>query len=554
MPEYRAPGVYVEEIEIGGKPIKGVSTSTAGFLGETERGPTVPQLVTNLEQFRRIYGGYAWAASEKAKKSYLPYAVDGFFANGGKRCFVGRIAGNGSVAAQLVIELPGRGRPESNPSKEKSRSRSLAARGEDTTKEATETGAESGTLTDDLLFTIAATGPGSWGNRIAVDIGQASLKARYSELFKLTVSYWTSPSASYDDPATLKEEFDNLSMDDASPDFLEKRINYISNLITVEVDPKGTSQRPKIKPQRSLSRLEGGGDGSVIEVEDYKKWQSSERTGLAAFEKIDEISIVCAPNENDFKQDKANSLTNALVAHCENMMDRFVVLQAPHSAGAVESLLPPTDSKYAAYYYPWLKVLDPATNLPILIPPGGHVVGIYARNDAERGVHKAPANEPVRGALGLQLALTRGEQEILNPRGINCILVFPGHGIRVWGARTTSSDTLWKYVNVRRLFLFLEESIDEGTQWVVFEPNDQRLWARVRQTVTDFLTRVWRNGALMGSTAEEVFFVKCDETTMTDDDIANGRLLVLVGVAPVRPAEFIIFRIAQWRGGSTISE
>jgi phage tail sheath protein FI len=165
-------------------------------------------------------------------------------------------------------------------------------------------------------------------------------------------------------------------------------------------------------------------------------------------------------------------------------------------------------------------------------------------------VHKAPANEIVRGALELKVAITKGEQDILNPKGINCIRAFPGRGIRVWGARTTASDNLWKYVNVRRLFLYLEESIDEGTQWVVFEPHDEKLWARVRQSVSEFLTRVWRDGALMGKTPEEAFFVKCDRTTMTQNDIDTGKLICIIGVAPVKPAEFVIFRIAQWTAGA----
>jgi len=181
-------------------------------------------------------------------------------------------------------------------------------------------------------------------------------------------------------------------------------------------------------------------------------------------------------------------------------------------------------------------------------------MGIFSRSDQDRGVHKAPANEVVRGAVGLKYLLNTGEQDILNPIGVNCIRSFPGRGIRVWGARTLSSNTLWKYINVRRLFLFLEESIEEGTQWVVFEPNDEKLWARVKQTITQFLTRVWKDGALMGTTTEEAFFVRCDRTTMTQDDIDNGRLIVLIGVAPVKPAEFVIFRIAQWQGGSEVSE
>ncbi|TFH41318.1 MAG: phage tail sheath family protein, partial [ANME-2 cluster archaeon] len=243
-----------------------------------------------------------------------------------------------------------------------------------------------------------------------------------------------------------------------------------------------------------------------------------------------------------------------IVEHCEKMKDRFAILQAKQSAGDVARLEPPNDSKYAAFYYPWINMIDPVTNNKKLVPAGGHIAGIYARSDTERGVHKAPANEVVRGAQELQFNLTKAEQDILNPKGVNCIRAFPGRGIRVWGARTTSSDPLWKYLNVRRLFLYIEESIEQGTQWVVFEPNNERLWARVKQSITQFLTTVWRDGALMGLTPDEAFFVKCDRTTMTQDDIDNGRLIVMIGIAPVKPAEFVIFRIAQWTGGSEVSE
>jgi phage tail sheath protein FI len=199
-------------------------------------------------------------------------------------------------------------------------------------------------------------------------------------------------------------------------------------------------------------------------------------------------------------------------------------------------------------------VIDPEAGVKRLVPPGGHVAGIYARSDTERGVHKAPANEAVRGAQDVEFCVTPGEQAILNPKGVNVIRAFPGRGILVWGARTLSSNTLWKYINVRRLFNYVEESIDEGTQWVVFEPNDEKLWKRVVQTITQFLTRVWKDGALMGTKAEEAFFVKCDRSTMTQDDIDNGRLVCLIGIAPVKPAEFVIFRIAQVKSGAEVTE
>jgi phage tail sheath protein FI len=211
-------------------------------------------------------------------------------------------------------------------------------------------------------------------------------------------------------------------------------------------------------------------------------------------------------------------------------------------------------TKYAAFYYPWIRIVDPVTQTIKTVPPGGHVAGIYARTDIERGVHKAPANEKIAGAVDVEFPVTKGDQDILNPKGVNCIRQFRGRGILVWGARTLSDNTYWKYINVRRLFNYIEESIEEGTQWVVFEPNDERLWARVRATIIQFLTRVWRDGALMGTKPDEAFFVRCDRTTMTQDDIDNGRLICIIGIAPVKPAEFVIFRMTQWYGGSAVTE
>lgn len=187
------------------------------------------------------------------------------------------------------------------------------------------------------------------------------------------------------------------------------------------------------------------------------------------------------------------------------------------------------------------------------MPPSGAIAGMYARVDGVRGVHKAPANEALAGVVGLETSVTEEEQDELNPVGVNVIRFFSGRGIIVWGARTIASgggDPSWKYVNIRRLFIFLEESIERATGWVVFEPNNEKLWARVRATITEFLTKIWRDGALMGTKAEEAFFVKCDRSTMTQDDIDNGRLICLIGVAPLKPAEFIIFKIAQWSGGN----
>ena len=207
------------------------------------------------------------------------------------------------------------------------------------------------------------------------------------------------------------------------------------------------------------------------------------------------------------------------------------------------------DSSYAALYYPWIQVDDPILNRPIYVPPCGHVAGVWARSDNTRGVHKAPANEVVLGATGLAYNTTKGEQDTLNPNGINCIRAFPGRGIRVWGARTLSSNPSWRYINVRRLFNYVEKSIERGTQWVVFEPNDIWLWARVTRDVGAFLTTVWADGALFGANPSQAFYVKCDAELNPPESRDLGRLIVEIGMAPVKPAEFVIFRISQWAGG-----
>jgi phage tail sheath protein FI len=275
------------------------------------------------------------------------------------------------------------------------------------------------------------------------------------------------------------------------------------------------------------------------------------RTGLFSLQNIEEVSIVACPGRTGVP------IQQALIDHCELMRYRFAVLDGPlppnHDTLAdVQSQRQQFDTKYAALYHPWLLIPDPfPANLARIadypIPPSGHVVGIYARVDDERGVHKAPANEVVRGIRGLQRRINKGEQEILNPYPVNISVIRDfrrdDRGIRVFGARVITSDSDWKYVNVRRLLIFIEDSIDRGLQWVVFEPNAEPLWARVRRAIVNFLTLVWRNGALEGTKPEEAFFVKCDRTTMTQTDIDSGRLIVLVGVAPVKPAEFVIVRI-----------
>jgi len=315
----------------------------------------------------------------------------------------------------------------------------------------------------------------------------------------------------------------------------------------VDILPTG-QQRP------ARQRLEDGYDSIATLTDDIyigtDDPDPTKRTGLFTFNYIDDISIVAAPGRTSAR------MQEALIDHCELLRYRFAVLDGPpppdDSLSDVQTQRQQFDTKYAALYHPWLLIPDPfppslanIANFPI--PPSGHVLGIYARTDEERGVHKAPANEVVRGIIGLQRTLNKSEQDILNPYPVNIDVIRDfrpnDRGLRVWGARVITSDTDWKYVNVRRLLIFIEASIDRGLQWVVFEPNAEPLWARVTRVIKNFLTVVWRNGALEGTKPEEAFFVKCDRTTMTQTDIDNGRLICVIGVAPVKPAEFVIIRI-----------
>lgn len=296
--------------------------------------------------------------------------------------------------------------------------------------------------------------------------------------------------------------------------------------------------------------LTGGSDGDEPALAGYQGAEDpsdNSSWGLKALESIEDISIIAAPghtaNEND-----AQAIAGALISHAERMRYRIAVLDSVlnHSIAEVRAYRGKLDSKYAAFYYPWVKIIDPLTGQENHYPPSGFVAGIYARNDIERAVYKAPANEVVRLAVGFEKLINKAQQEVLNPEGINCFRFFEGRGMRLWGARTISSDPEWKYVNLRRYFAYLERSIDKSTQWAVFEPNGELLWANVRSTIQDFLLNEWTNGALLGDKPEKSFFVKCDRSTMTQNDLDNGRLVCLIGVAPLRPAEFVIFRIGQW--------
>jgi phage tail sheath protein FI len=302
--------------------------------------------------------------------------------------------------------------------------------------------------------------------------------------------------------------------------------------------------------------LTGGHDGSRPQAAAYDGAVDADglKTGLLQFEDLEDIAIVAGPGSTFRYEEEggygpqAQMIVRHLINHAQKMRYCIAVLDSGdnQTIGQVRAMRAQLDSTYAALYYPWVTVLDPITRNQINLPPSGFVAGIFARNDVERGVYKAPANEVVRLAVGFETLLNKAQQDVLNPEGINCFRFFEGRGMRLWGARTISSDPEWKYVNVRRYFAYLERSIDKGTQWTVFEPNGEQLWANVRRTIEDFLLNEWQRGALLGDKPERAFFVRCDRSTMTQSDLDNGRLICLIGVAPVKPAEFVIFRIGQW--------
>ncbi|GAA1838652.1 hypothetical protein GCM10009682_63700 [Luedemannella flava] len=325
----------------------------------------------------------------------------------------------------------------------------------------------------------------------------------------------------------------------------------------------------------------GGGRCYVVSVgrTDPIAGGGRQRSGLDLLESVDEVAIVAAPGYAD------PASYEALLAHCERLGDRIAILDPPEDVPAVDRLitvattgvppkkataksadqteaapakaataepagLRPRESAYGAFYFPWIVVRDPLSGDVIATPPSGHVAGVWARNDTLRGVHKAPANEPVRGVLDLTYRVTRAEQDLLNPKGVNCIRYFASEGVRIWGARTLAAEASeWRYLNVRRLFNMLKESIAEGTNWIVFEPNDGLLWRSIRRDINAFLTRVWRDGALLGRTPAEAFFVKCDEETNPADVRDAGQVVALIGVAPVKPAEFVVFKLSQSLAG-----
>ena len=571
MAEYLSPGVYVEEFESGGKPMEGVSTSTAGFIGLAERGPVegVPQLVTNFTDFQRIYGGYL-SESEFGEYRILAYAVEHFFINGGSRCFVSRVAPGDAKCAEgfapaqegaaLIFTAKNPGlwgdniRVTISPAS-KAKTQILEIRDTPTGKQYLVKNGAGFNAGDVVAYTdkkevIYNKVLKSQDNvlEFAEDFDEGVVDKNLLPIKTISTCEF-SLEVKYDDQVEL---YENLSFNVEASNFVTKRTAK-SDLVSVACGALPEGSTP---PFASLCAAEdqalaavslaGGGNGSVasLSAADFIGVDNGagKRTGIQSFLDNDMVSIMAVPGVVD------PNVQLMLVAHCENLGSRFAVLDMPRDAKKVQDILNHReifDSNYAALYHPWLEIFDPLDKKNIAIPPSGSMLGIYARSDNTRGVHKAPANEIVRACVGLDCQFNKGEQDILSPKGVNLIRAFPGQGIRVWGARTATSNASWKYVNVRRLFIFIEESIKANTNWAVFEPNDEQLWVRDKRTIDVVLTGLWRNGSLAGSSTSEAFFVDIGRSTMSQDDIDNGRLICVIGVAPVKPAEFVIFRITQ---------
>ena len=549
MPEYLSPGVYVEEVDRGPKPIEGVGTAMAAFVGFTEKAElqreiddelitenllNKPQLVTNWTQYRERFGDFVGGI-------YLPHAVYGYFNNGGSRCYVVSVKTIGRAQVPL---LGSDGKPYLIARAKQAGFDGLRTRVKVDVPELPASGGAKG----------GAKAKPKEGEDEPIPAGDVGLPP-----FTITVERQTQSGA-----WMVKEVRSGVTLTELKEKGTRTvQVLYQNNKAPEWIDlvaPETTASLAKIWPRAQEQSLNLEQKQLAASTSSEFRGDVAERSGVEGLEALDDVTMVVVPDlmttppGEKLDLDMVKAVQTAMIAHCERLGDRVAILDPPpdmmpQEINAWRMETAGFDSSYAALYYPWIQVDDPITNRPILIPPAGHVAGVWAGSDNTRGVHKAPANEIVQGALGLAYNCTKGEQDVLNPNAVNCIRAFPSRGIRVWGARTLASNPSWRYINVRRLFNFVEKSIENGTQWVVFEPNDAMLWARVRRDITAFLSTVWSGGALFGANPDQAFYVKCDEELNPSETRDLGQLFVEIGMAPVKPAEFMIFRISQWAGG-----
>lgn len=614
MPEYLAPGVYVEETSFRAKSIEGVSTTTAGFIGPTCFGPIdiEPEIITSLVEYERIYGGKSKLEFSDTGEidNYMWHAVRAFFEEGGKRLYISRVfesqnssgyADDGVLNAEpsflIRARFPGK---------------SGNARVVFTFKVGQNVLVNDGILNrlnavsnrdvvwirdnnagkyylalwdiDQRTWMFEGLKDGS-EDVVSLELQKDLDPTSGHEVRIVTVTVTIEPFAAGAEPFVVADlPLDPRHQRAGSPDslfaYFAERPASLAQARTIPIvihgdvteangvtvlqsffdaypDLRVDIESPVSSAEKRsvLVSLTNGNDGIQPTSAKYEGQGGGEsdgsKTGLKQFEDLEDISIVAAPGSTFGYKDnpgEVQAIIGSLISHARRMRYRIAVIDSGdgQTISEVRAMRARFDSSHAALYYPWIKIVDPLTQREIHVPPSGFVAGIYARNDVNRAVYKAPANEVVNLAIGFEKFLNKSQQEVLNPEGVNCFRFFEGRGMRLWGARTISSDPEWRYVNLRRYFAYLERSIDKGTQWAVFEPNGEALWANIRSTIGDFLLNEWQSGALLGDKPERAYFVKCDRSTMSQNDIDNGRLVCLIGVVPLRPAEFVIFRIGQW--------
>ena len=554
MAEYLSPGVYVEEYDHSPRALEGVGTSTAGFVGLAQKGPVsgAPVLVTSYADFIRKYGDYL-SGFEFGEYRYLAGSVEQFFANGGTKCFVARVIPPDAKKAEGQAGIL-----KAEALSEGSYGNRIVIHVETSFRKKMQLISQE----DELVYTARKAAGFEEGS--IVKAGEEF--NRITSIFENQITFEKPFTGQVTDESLVPEKvlylaemelriqcgsevetYDEVNLNIASGNYIATRLEKSSIVKIKAREPEEIDNPVKaITGEEAGSfTLSGGSDGTLdsITAETFigKDEGPGRRTGIQAFLENSVVSIMAVPGIT------IPEVVISLISHCENTKSRFAVIDMPKDLSVVKEITEyreMVDSTYAAMYHPWIQAFDRSSKKPDFFPPSGAVMGVYARTDTNRGVHKAPANETV-ACTGLNIQFTKQEQDFLNPVGVNLIRSIPGQGIRIWGARTASSNAAFKYVNVRRLFIYVEESIKANTNWVVFEPNDSTLWTRVRVSISSFLETLWRNGMLAGGSPSDSFFVEIGPTTMTPDDISSGRLICNIGIAPVKPAEFVIFRVTQ---------
>ncbi len=521
MPEYRAPGVYVEETSFRSSSIEGVGTSTAAIVGPTGDGPIsgIPRVITSFIEFERIYGSTdSLSYGDVSVVNDTALAVRAFFENGGKQIYVSRAVADDAANARLPAGIDDIALSSRYPGSASNYKLELFWHGEVTVPEADPPTTDATSF--DLEIRRGKTVVGTVN-----DISLDSTKDNYIVTKLASDQHQAVNFTLIDDAATLE--------------------GIRAELIAA---CDGEMKLSSAIPQRFVIEMTSGVDGSRPDATAYRGAEAvaGQPSGLVAFEYVEDIFTVLAPAASRLANDVHQAVVNHMLVHCHKMRYRLALVDGKENDDQtqIQTFRDNFSDDRLVLYYPWIVGSAPDGGT-VNLPPSGYMAGVYARNDVERGVHKAPANTVPFGALRFTSSVNAFQQEILNPKGINCLRSFTTRGHRVWGARTLGGNPNWKYVNIRRYFLYLERSIELSSQWAVFEPNGTLLWDSVRESIEDFLYNEWVNGRLLGGDPKQAYFVRCDRTTMTQNDIDNGRLVCMVGVAALTPAEFVVFRIGQ---------